>query len=150
MKYLFCIIVFAVLGFSVCAGEARAEEIITTEKLITIDTANQVLSAWNEGNIEFQFKVSTGLRQTPTVKGNFKIYAKIPIQDMRGYSLVNGRYFHEDVPNVMYFYQGYGIHGAYWHNNFGIPMSNGCVNLTIADSEKIYGWANIGTRVTVY
>lgn len=39
-----------------------------------------------------------------------------------GYDLPN-------VPYTMYFYQGYGLHGTYWHNNFGTPMSHGCVNM---------------------
>ena len=38
-------------------------------------------------------------------------------------------YYLPGVPYVMYFYQGYGLHGTYWHDNFGQPMSHGCVNL---------------------
>ncbi len=40
-------------------------------------------------------------------------------------------------PWVMYFYQDYGIHGAYWHNNFGHMMSHGCVNMRIVDAHAI-------------
>ena len=47
----------------------------------------------------------------------------------------------------MYFYndkitkaRGFGLHGAYWHNNFGHPMSHGCVNMRIEDAEKLYYW----------
>lgn len=127
-----------------------AEEIYTTDKLITVDTSAQKLTAWNNGQPEMQFNVSTGLPRTPTVLGKFKIYTKIPLQDMRGYSLVNGRYFHKDVPYVMYFYKAYAIHGAYWHNNFGNRMSNGCVNLSIDDARRVYEWAEIGTRVVVF
>lgn len=36
--------------------------------------------------------------------------------------------------------RGYGLHGTYWHNNFGYPMSHGCVNLRTADAEKIFYW----------
>ena len=38
-------------------------------------------------------------------------------------------YYLPNVPYVMYFYQGYALHGTYWHSNFGRPMSHGCVNL---------------------
>ncbi|MBZ5574334.1 MAG: L,D-transpeptidase, partial [Acidobacteriia bacterium] len=31
-----------------------------------------------------------------------------------------------NVPYTQYFYQGYGLHGTYWHHNFGTPMSHGC------------------------
>jgi lipoprotein-anchoring transpeptidase ErfK/SrfK len=60
-----------------------------------------------------------------------------------GYSL-------PDVPFTMFFYQGYAIHGTYWHNNFGTPMSHGCVNLTIPDAEWIYNWSSVGTLVNVH
>ena len=59
-------------------------------------------------------------------------------------------YFLPGVPFTMYFYKGYGLHGTYWHNNFGTPMSHGCVNLTIPDSEWLYGFASIGTLVNVH
>jgi lipoprotein-anchoring transpeptidase ErfK/SrfK len=51
-----------------------------------------------------------------------------------GYSL-------PDVPYTMYFYQGYALHGTYWHDNFGQPMSRGCVNLSIDNSKKLFEWA---------
>ncbi|MFA6490877.1 MAG: L,D-transpeptidase family protein, partial [Candidatus Magasanikbacteria bacterium] len=63
--------------------------------------------------------VSTGLPQTPTPKGEFSIIRKRPI--------VN--YYH--YPNTKWsaeFKKGFYIHGAYWHNKFGIQvMSGGCV-----------------------
>jgi lipoprotein-anchoring transpeptidase ErfK/SrfK len=54
------------------------------------------------------------------------------------------------VPWVMYFYSGYAIHGAYWHNNFGAPMSHGCVNMTPGEAQILYNWAPIGTEVYVH
>jgi lipoprotein-anchoring transpeptidase ErfK/SrfK len=50
----------------------------------------------------------------------------------------------------MYFYQGYGTHGTYWHTNFGQPMSHGCVNMTIGDAQWLYNWAPVGTLVVVH
>jgi lipoprotein-anchoring transpeptidase ErfK/SrfK len=47
----------------------------------------------------------------------------------------------------MYFYGGYAIHGAYWHNNFGTPMSHGCVNLSLPDARWFFNWASVGTKV---
>jgi lipoprotein-anchoring transpeptidase ErfK/SrfK len=57
-----------------------------------------------------------------------------------GYNLPN-------VPYTMYFYRGYAIHGTYWHNNFGSPMSHGCVNLATPDAQWLYNWAPMHTRV---
>jgi lipoprotein-anchoring transpeptidase ErfK/SrfK len=59
-------------------------------------------------------------------------------------------YYLSDVPNVMYFYKGYGLHGTYWHNNFGTPMSHGCVNFTIPDSSWVFNFASVGTVVNVH
>ena len=43
----------------------------------------------------------------------------------------------------------YYIHGAYWHNNFGKPMSHGCINVSYADIEGLYNWADIGTQIII-
>ncbi|MCP4284319.1 MAG: L,D-transpeptidase family protein, partial [Gammaproteobacteria bacterium] len=48
-----------------------------------------------------------------------------------------------------YFYQGYGIHGTYWYNNFGTPMSRGCVTFTI-DAGWVYNFASVGTVVNIH
>jgi len=69
---------------------------------------------------------------------------------MSGGNQALGTYYNlPNVPYVMYFeneeipaWRGFGIHGAYWHNDFGRPKSHGCINLRIPDSEKLYYWAN--------
>ncbi len=92
---------------------------------------------------------------TPTVKGGFKIKTKLLKQDMKGPSPYkayhpNGKYYIKDVPHVMYFYQAYAFHGAYWHNNFGSRASHGCVNLPLTSAEWLYNWAQVGTRVEIF
>lgn len=70
---------------------------------------------------------------------------------MRGGNRFSGNYYYlPGVPSVMYFYQGYAIHGTYWHHNFGQPMSHGCVNLTIEDAKWFYDWAEVGTTVITH
>jgi lipoprotein-anchoring transpeptidase ErfK/SrfK len=130
--------------------KAIAADIFTREKIITVDTSKQYLTAWQDGKVVMQSIVSTGLSQTPTVKGSFKVYSKIPLHRMVGYSIVNRHYDLPNVPDTLYFYKGYGLHGAYWHNNFGRPMSNGCVNLPLIFADKLFHWAEVGTRVEIY
>lgn len=132
-----------------------AGEINTTEKLITVDLVSQTLTAWEGGKVQHKTKVSTGMNLTPTVKGSFKIRSKVPLQDMRGPSpykniYPSGKYHIKNVPNVMYFYSGYAIHGAYWHHNFGRRASHGCVNVPLSSAEWLYNWASMGTRIEVY
>jgi len=109
-----------------------------------VDLSDQELTAYEGETPILRTKVSTGRPRTPTVIGTFRIYLKLRAQTMTGpgYRLPN-------VPYVMYFYKGYALHGTYWHNNFGRPMSHGCVNLPTPIAEQLYQWADIGTPVVV-
>ncbi len=49
-------------------------------------------------------------------------------------------YFLEDVPWTMYFNRDFALHGAYWHDRFGIQHSHGCVNLSLADAKWLFEW----------
>jgi lipoprotein-anchoring transpeptidase ErfK/SrfK len=112
---------------------------------IDIDLTNQAVYAY-EGDVAVNsFIVSTGTWLTPTVTGQYKVYVKYRYDDMSGPG-----YFLPDVPYVMYFYKGYGLHGTYWHNNFGTPMSHGCINLRTDDAAWLFDWASVGTVVNVH
>ncbi|MEX2144173.1 MAG: L,D-transpeptidase family protein [Anaerolineales bacterium] len=115
------------------------------ERWIDINLSEQTLSAYEGTRLVISFVISSGRAGAPTVLGEYKIWAKVRIQDMSGQG-----YYIRDVPWVMYFYKDYGIHGTWWHNNFGTPMSAGCVNMTIADAEWMYQWASLGTTVMVH
>ncbi len=125
-------------------------DIITTEKLITVDTTKQRLYAWEGGQLLKEFKVSTGMRYTPTVKGSFRIYIRNEKQNMKGSYPPYEPYFIKDVPYVMFFKGAYAIHGTYWHNKFGSRASHGCVNLSVADAKWVWDWSGMGTRVEVF
>jgi len=145
----------------------------TSNKRIEIDLTNQRLYAIENGTRVYDFPVSTGKPWWATPTGSFRIWIKLRYTRMRGGSQALGTYY--DLPNVpytMFFYndqvpkwKGYGIHGAYWHNNFGHPMSHGCINMREEDVAQIYYWAqpelngkssvyadenNPGTEVLIY
>ena len=115
-----------------------------TRKEIVVELAQQRVQAYENGRLIKTVTVSTGLPDTPTVQGEFSIYVKRESQTMTGPG-----YYLPDVPYVMYFYQGYGLHGTYWHENFGEPMSHGCVNLPTDEAKWFYEWAEVGTPVLV-
>ncbi len=123
----------------------------TTSKWIEINLTTQTVTAY-EGSMPIKsVVVSTGVARTPTVLGAYKIYRKIPSQTMSGGSQAAGDYYYlPNVTDVMYFYRDYAIHGTYWHNNFGRPMSHGCVNMTLADAKWFYQWASVGTIVVTH
>ncbi len=125
-------------------------QILTTDKLITVDISKQMLYAWEGGRIINQSPVATGMYYTPTVKGIFRIYKKYDLQDMKGHYPPYEPYSIKNVPNVMYFYQAYALHGAYWHNHFGSKYTHGCVNEPVGFSKWLYDWAPVGTQVYIY
>ncbi|GAB4518784.1 MAG: hypothetical protein Kow0047_30240 [Anaerolineae bacterium] len=113
------------------------------EKWIEVDLSEQKVIAW-QGRVPVRvFIVSTGVSSSPTVTGTFRIRIKTPVQDMEGGSRAAGDYYYlKDVPWVQYFYKDYSFHGTYWHNNFGRPMSHGCVNMTIEDAKWLFYWTS--------
>ena len=112
---------------------------------IEIDLSEQHLFAWLGKNKTFSAVISTGKTDTPTYPGIYTVQRKYPVDRMRGddYDLPN-------VPNVLYFDRGYALHGAYWHNNFGTPVSHGCVNLPLSNAQWLFDWAEIGTIVIIH
>lgn len=112
---------------------------------IDVNLSEQQIYVYEGDVLVNSFIVSTGVYDTPTVTGEFNIYVKVPMQDMSGPG-----YYLSNVPWVMFFYDEYGFHGTYWHDNFGAPMSRGCVNLRTEDAEWLYHWASVGTRVVVH
>jgi lipoprotein-anchoring transpeptidase ErfK/SrfK len=129
------------------------------EKKIYIDLTNQRLYAFEGNRLVYNFLVSTGKwGRTPT--GIFKIWVKLRYTKMSGGSrALNTYYYLPNVPYVMYFYnsqisrsRGYGIHGTYWHSNFGHPMSHGCINMKTEEAGELYHWAEpeLGGRKSIY
>lgn len=117
---------------------------INQGKAIVVSTTEQRIYAYENGVLIHSHLTSTGRAETPTVLGDYKIYVKYEATDMSGPG-----YYLPQVPYTMYFYQGYGIHGTYWHNSFGRPMSHGCVNLPTEEAKWFFEWAEVGTLVRV-
>ena len=111
---------------------------------IDLDLTNQRVTAYEDQTPVYSTLASTGLPATPTPTGQFRVWIKLRDDDMSGPG-----YYLEDVPFVMYFYRGYGLHGVWWHANFGHPMSHGCVNLPNDAAEWLFGWADMGTLVNI-
>lgn len=120
-----------------------------SQKWIEVNLSSQTLVAYEGQQPVFHTLVSTGIWQYPTIVGTFSIYVKYESADMSG-GTGDDAYFLPGVPYVMYFYGNYGLHGTYWHNNFGRPMSHGCVNLPTPDAQWLFGWASIGTKVVIH
>jgi lipoprotein-anchoring transpeptidase ErfK/SrfK len=115
------------------------------QRWIEIDLSEQRLIAWEGSNQAFAVTVSSGKPATPTLTGIFAIQSKHVSTRMRGEGY-NVPY----VPYTMYYSGGYAIHGAYWHNRFGTPVSHGCVNVRVEQAQQLFDWAAVGTPVVVH
>jgi len=111
------------------------------ERWIEVSLSDQMLYAWDGDKLVNEFQISSGVLAYPTITGVFRMWARTPSQTMSGGDRASGTYY--NLPNVQwvqYFYGEFALHGTYWHNNFGTPMSHGCVNLTIEDAEWLFNW----------
>lgn len=123
------------------------------DKWLVVDVATKRMYAYEQTNLVKTFLISSGAPRTPTVLGQYAIYAKYSSQDMRGDNADGSRYFQPDVPYINYFYKDFAIHGNYWRptSYFGnINSSHGCVGITPNDAGWVYDWAPIGTPVIVH
>jgi len=117
------------------------------EKLIKVDIAKQTLSYYFDGKLFDYFLISSGVSGMNTPEGEFAILDKVPVKHYGGANF--------DYPNTKWNLHfttqkyRYYIHGAYWHNNFGHPMSHGCVNVSYENMEPLYFWAQHGTKVVI-
>ena len=146
-------VISPVLATNILKGSALLGTRTDQNKHIYIDLTNQVLYAYEGNKLIYSFLISSGKwRHTPT--GRFNIWIKLRYTRMAGGDSALGTYYNlPNVPYTMYFYNdeipktmGFGLHGAYWHDNFGHPMSHGCVNMKTEDAEKIYRWSGIQSQ----
>ena len=134
---------------------------------IDISLGQQQLWAYQSGTIVLRAPISSGLTPNDTSRGRFHVRLKYPSQTMRSFTGATREVIGvgdrapigaamadanevPDVPNVLYFsLLAEALHGTYWHDNFGTPMSHGCVNLPTDVAAWMYGWAPLGTEVII-
>lgn len=141
-------------------------------KRIEVDLTTQTLYAYEGDQKIYEFIISSG-KWGKTPAGTFQIWGKFKYTKMSGGSKELGTYYYlPNVPSVMFYSndqvaasRGFSIHGAYWHDNFGHPMSHGCINMRVEEAAVLFDWAepslgdkksgrstkdNPGTEVIVY
>jgi len=145
-------------------ADLRGDPYAPGAKWIEVAIGEQRIRAYHGKTLLATTPVSTGVSPNDTDLGMFRVRLKYPTQDMQGFTSETGEviglgeapagtipYEVSDVPHVMYFnLEAEALHGAYWHDNFGAPMSHGCVNLPLDFAAWLYGWAPLGTGVLVH
>jgi lipoprotein-anchoring transpeptidase ErfK/SrfK len=136
------------LAEKVLGETTEIKETTEDEKVIKIDLTGQRLFMYEGDEVIDYFIISSGKwGRTPT--GEFRIWSKFKYTKMSGGSRALRTYYYlPNVPYTMFFYndeipmhRGYGIHGTYWHDNFGVPMSHGCINMKTEDAKTVFEWA---------
>ncbi len=124
---------------------------VKTNRWIEVNLMEQTLSVYDQQRLVFATLVSSGGEGHWTRPGLFQIAVKKESETMKLYDPTYvDNYLLEDVPWTMYFDEQRALHGAYWHNHFGIAASRGCVNLSDGDAHWVFKWANTGDNVYVW
>jgi lipoprotein-anchoring transpeptidase ErfK/SrfK len=130
-----------------------APVITTLARTVEVNLSTQTAYLFENGNVVGTYAISSGRAATPTPTGHFTVNAYTRIQDLGALCYnpeAENSYCTEDVPWITWFAPDIAFHGTYWHNNFGTPMSHGCVNMTESAAKFVYDWTARGTEVWVH
>ena len=125
----------------VIAPTPRPDGIGPADQWLEVNLYEQTLTAYSGDSMVFATLMSSGLPWWETEPGLYRIWIKVKNDKMSGREGYADYYYLEDVPWSMYFNGDYALHGAYWHDRFGVKHSHGCVNLSLADARWLYDWA---------
>ena len=124
---------------------------------LAVSISHQRATAFIGDRPVFTDLVSTGLaRKGLTPLGlytiNYRVYNEVMDSATVGLPQGHASYYHlENVLYTQYFTnQGHAIHYAWWHDNFGAPMSFGCINMRLSTSRFFWQWAGIGTPILIH
>jgi hypothetical protein len=124
------------------APGARPARIPATDRWIEVNLSEQMVFAHEGDTPVYAALIASGKPpRWPTAQGLFRIWGKFEKDRMQGGATAADYYDLANVPWTMYFYQGYALHAAYWHDAFGEPRSHGCVNLSPIDAQWFFNWA---------
>ncbi len=124
----------------------------TLARLLEVDLGDQRLYLKENGAVVDSWAISSGLAESPTYTGHYRINSHITSQTMTS-SDPDNPYWNYEVENVqwvMYFNGNQAFHGVYWHNDFGNPRSHGCVGMPNSRAKQIYDWAPEGVDVWIH
>jgi hypothetical protein len=121
-------------------------EIPPEKKRIEVNLTMQTLAAYEYDKEVFKTTISSGIPNgdTKTPQGDYHILEKMPAKHMGDGNLAADADDYElpGVPWTCFFTtEGHAFHGTYWHENFGAPMSHGCINMRTEEAKWLFRWA---------
>lgn len=127
-------------------------EVDPREKKLVVKLREQRLYAYEGEREVFTCRIASGayfkdaatgqMMDYTTTRGVWYVYRKTPTQHMYGGAVGDADSFDlPGIPWVSYFTQtGIAVHGTYWHNDYGVPRSHGCVNVRSEDAKWVWRW----------
>ena len=122
-----------------------------TDKWVIVSITQGTLVAYQGRQPLFTTLVSPGaggvpiagkdpVKMSTTPLGVFRIAFKHRAATMSPEQGEDRSFWIADVPHTQYFSAPFALHTAYWHENFGEPMSAGCINLSPRDGAWLFDW----------
>jgi hypothetical protein len=131
----------AAAGVAVARRRSRPRDVPRGERWVHVDLAEQTLVAYEGERPVYATLVSSGKKGYRTRPGLFRMGRKFLSTTMDATDPIDGFYRIEEVPWTMYYWRSYALHGAYWHDDFGVPRSHGCTNLAPVDARWLFRWS---------
>jgi len=112
---------------------------------VVVNIGEQMLRAYDGGQLVFETRVSTGMERKRTPTGSFRALSK----DLIHYSTL---YEYAPMPYSVQFHGNFFIHGFSVVPDY--PASHGCIRLPLVEdghrpAEEFYEWVRIGTPIRV-
>ena len=118
-------------------------------RFIHVDLAQQTLSAYENCQMVFATLISSGQEDLVTRPGVFAVIRKFEYRTLDSDANATDQYFLENVPYFMTYFGNLGLHGVYWHDQFGSPVSHGCINLSVTDARWLFDWVVLGNVLLI-
>jgi hypothetical protein len=123
---------------------ARPDSVGADEPWLDVELATQTLVAYQGDQPVFATLVATGVgadgTSFATPRGVHRVRGKLRAATMDNLEHTDVvPYSYEEVPFTQYIGR-VALHGAFWHDQFGVPRSHGCINLSPADAEWLFGF----------
>ncbi len=123
----------------------------TLLRKIDVNLSTETLTVTENGNVVDSWLISSGRGDFATHTGSFAVNWKLETQNMGNTDLTKAPFYYQpDVKWIMYFNGDEALHGVYWHDNWGTPMSHGCVGMPEWRAEWLFDWSPQGTEVNVH
>ncbi|MFO1034661.1 MAG: L,D-transpeptidase family protein [Hyphomicrobiales bacterium] len=145
MKKLLSTILGVVLALTLSYGFAEARQMKRPAAAVRVhvDIGSQTMSVNVNGMPYGYWRVSTARPGYHTPRGTYRVTRTAKVYFSR-------KYDNSPMPNSVFFYGGYAIHGTYHVKNLGRPASHGCVRLAPQNAARLYSLVQrYGSRSTV-